>query len=125
MENLTELYRVYEEVHQLNNSRKLQVEEYLQRVLAQKWLLIVAIAGGALVGLILMGMNLSSNSQLGDIQTQLSQLEESLDTREFQRLQNQIAQLQSSVDGENTDELVSKINQLQRELAESQNTGEN
>ena len=109
MDNHDELLETYRE---LNSVYKTRDTEHLNRVLSQKWLIILGFSS-----LFLLILSVVINSyriawQLSTIKTQNQELQAELEDSRIEDLSNQIKSLESAINGSNAQRIQREIEQL-------------
>ena len=114
METLSQ--QIIEELKELNQSRRIQIEQYLNQILEHKKLLAgVGILTG--ISLVAIGFSYSSLSQkIFQLNTALNSLKQSIEAENQQALQNEIRSLSHRVQGKDTQSLITQITELESQL---------
>ena len=109
MDNRDELLETYRE---LNSVYKTRDTEHLNRVLSQKWLIILGFSSLFLLILSVVINSYRITWQLSTIKTQNQELQAELEDSRIEDLSNQIKSLESAINGGNSKYLQREIEQL-------------
>ena len=109
MDNHDELLETYRE---LNSVYKTRDTEHLNRVLSQKWLIILGFSSLFLLILSVVINSYRITWQLSTIKTQNQELQAELEDSRIEDLSNQIKSLEASINGSNTQKARQEIQQL-------------
>ena len=113
MNDRDELLRTYRE---LNQTYKTRDTEHLNRVLSQKWLIILGFGFLSVLVLSVVFSQYKLSWQLSTIKNQNLELEKELKDSRIEELSQQIKSLEAAVRGDNKQALQLEIEQLRREL---------
>ena len=109
MDNRDELLETYRE---LNSVYKTRDTEHLNRVLSQKWLIILGFSSLFLLILSVVINSYRITWQLSTIKTQNQELQAELEDSRIEDLSNQIKSLESAINGSNAQRIQREIEQL-------------
>ena len=109
MDNRDELLETYRE---LNRTYKTRDTEHLNRVLSQKWLIILGFGSLSVLVLSVVINSYRITWQLSTIKTQNQELQADLEDSRIEDLSNQIKSLEASINGSNTQKARQEIQQL-------------
>ena len=109
MDNHDELLETYRE---LNSVYKTRDTEHLNRVLSQKWLIILGFSSLFLLILSVVINSYRITWQLSTIKTQNQELQAELEDSRIEDLSNQIKSLESAINGSNAQRIQREIEQL-------------
>ena len=112
MDNHDELLETYRE---LNSVYKTRDTEHLNRVLSQKWLIILGFSSLFLLILSVVINSYKITWQLSTIKTQNQELQAELEDSRIEDLSNQIKSLEASINGSNAQRVQREIDQLRKE----------
>ena len=109
MDNRDELLETYRE---LNRTYKTRDTEHLNRVLSQKWLIILGFGSLSVLVLSVVINSYRITWQLSTIKTQNQELQAELEDSRIEDLSNQIKSLEASINGSNAQRVQREIEQL-------------
>ena len=109
MDNRDELLETYRE---LNQTYKARDSEHLNRVLSQKWLIILGFGSLSVLVLSVVINSYKITWQLSSLENQNHRIEQELRDSQIEDLSNQIKSLEASINGSNAKHLQREIQQL-------------
>ena len=104
-----ELLETYRE---LNQTYKTRDTEHLNRVLSQKWLIILGFGSLSVLVLSVVIHSYKISWQLSSLETQNQRIEQELRDSQIEELADQIKNLEASINGSNSKQLQREIEQL-------------
>ena len=109
MNNRDQLLETYRE---LNQAYKTRDTEHLNRVLSQKWLIILGFGSLSVLMLSVVIHSYKISWQLSSLENQNQRIEQELRDSQIEDLSNQIKSLEASINGSNAKHLQREIEQL-------------
>jgi hypothetical protein len=109
MDNSRELLETYRE---LNQTYKTRDTEHFNRVLSQKWLIILGFGSLSVLVLSVVINSYKITWQLSSLETQNQRIEQELRDSQIEELAHQIKSLEASINGSNSQQVQREIEQL-------------